>query len=79
MGTVKTALAVMLAAVLASASAHAKEWKTVRVGMDATYPPFESVDPSGKIVGFEVDYANALCAKMGVTCTYQNQIGRAHV
>ena len=41
--------------------------------MDATYAPFESVDPQGKIVGFEVDYANALCAKMKVTCTFQNQ------
>lgn len=62
-----------LAACVASASADAKEWKTIRFGMDATYAPFESVDPSGKIVGFEVDYANALCAKMHVTCTFQNQ------
>ena len=53
--------------------ASAKEWTTVRVGMDATYAPFESVDPAGKIVGFEVDYTNALCAKMHVTCTFQNQ------
>ncbi len=53
--------------------AVAKEWTTVRVGMDATYAPFESVDPQGKIVGFEVDYSNALCAKMHVTCTFQNQ------
>ena len=51
----------------------AKEWKTVRIGTDATYAPFESVDPQGKIFGFEVDYANALCAKMKVTCTFQNQ------
>jgi polar amino acid transport system substrate-binding protein len=62
-----------LATCMASVSADAKEWKTVRFGMDATYAPFESVDPSGKIVGFEVDYGNALCAKMHVTCTYQNQ------
>jgi lysine-arginine-ornithine-binding protein len=62
-----------LAAALASTSASAKEWKTVRFGMDATYPPFESVDAKGQIVGFEVDYANALCAKMKVTCTFQNQ------
>ena len=54
-------------------SAQTKEWTTVRIGVDATYPPFESVDPQGKIVGFEVDYANALCAKMKVTCTFQNQ------
>src|ERR1700712_3689793 len=62
-----------LGIVLSLSSGQAKEWKTVRVGTDATYPPFESVDPSGKIVGFEMDYAAALCAKMGVTCTYQNQ------
>jgi polar amino acid transport system substrate-binding protein len=62
-----------LAASLAGATAEAKEWKTVRIGMDATYAPFESVDTGGKIVGWEVDYANALCAKMKVTCTFQNQ------
>lgn len=53
--------------------AGAKEWTAVRIGTDATYAPFESVDPQGKIIGFEIDYANALCAKMKVTCTFQNQ------
>ncbi len=62
-----------LAACLVAGTAQAKEWTTVRIGMDATYPPFESIESSGKIVGFEVDYANALCAKMKVTCTFQNQ------
>ena len=61
-----------LAAITVS-SVQAKEWTTVRFGIDATYPPFESIDPSGKMVGFEIDYANALCAKMKVTCTFQNQ------
>ncbi len=71
----KPVLAALLgvAALLSSQSAGAKDWKTVRIGMDATYPPFESVDPQGKIVGFEVDYAKDLCAKMQVTCTFQNQ------
>jgi polar amino acid transport system substrate-binding protein len=64
---------VACATVLATASAGAKDWKTVRIGMDATYPPFESVDSKGDIVGFEVDYSKALCAKMQVTCTFQNQ------
>ncbi|HEV2677590.1 MAG TPA: transporter substrate-binding domain-containing protein [Aliidongia sp.] len=58
---------------LVGAGAQAKEWKTVRFGMDATYAPFESVNEKGEIVGFEVDYAKALCAKMQVTCTFQNQ------
>jgi polar amino acid transport system substrate-binding protein len=66
--------ALAIAAVcLASAPVTAKQWTTVRIGMDATYTPFEYTDSSGKIVGFEVDYANALCAHMKVTCTYQNQ------
>jgi len=62
-----------LATCLVGAAAQAKEWKTVRIGMDATYAPFESVNPKGEIVGFEVDYGKALCAKMQVTCTFQNQ------
>jgi len=62
-----------LSAALVGGAAQAKEWKTVRIGMDATYAPFESVNEKGEIVGFEVDYAKALCAKMKVTCTFQNQ------
>jgi len=66
------ALAAM-AGLLAASGAAAKEWKTVRIGMDASYAPFESVDPKGQIIGFEVDYAKDLCARMKVTCTFQNQ------
>ncbi len=72
--SVVKALAIFgLAAGLLGGTAQAKEWKTVRIGTDATYPPFESVDSKGDIVGWEVEYGNALCAKMKVTCTWQNQ------
>ncbi|MBV9538337.1 MAG: transporter substrate-binding domain-containing protein [Acidisphaera sp.] len=65
----------VLAAVLwlGAGSAAAKDWKTVRFGMDASYAPFESVTPSGDIVGFEVDYGRAICAKLNLTCAFQNQ------
>jgi polar amino acid transport system substrate-binding protein len=53
--------------------ARAQRWQTVRIGVDATYPPFESVNPQGEIVGWEVEYTKALCAEMKVTCTFQNQ------
>ncbi len=69
----KFVVLVALATGLGALTAQAKEWQTVRIGMDATYPPFESVDSKGQIVGFEVDYGHILCAKMHVTCTYQNQ------
>ena len=64
----KYALCVALA-VMASGAA-AKEWKTVRIGVDASYPPFESVGPSGQMVGFDVDLTRALCAKMSVRCVW---------
>jgi lysine-arginine-ornithine-binding protein len=60
-------------ALCAAVSASAKDWKTVRIGMDASYAPFESVNQQGQIVGFEVDYANAICERIHVTCTFQNQ------
>ena len=62
-----------LAACLLAGTAHAKDYTTVRIGSDASYPPFESVNPKGEITGFEVDYFAALCAKVGVTCIWQNQ------
>lgn len=65
--------ALTLAAGLLAGTAEAKEWTAVRFGMDAAYPPFESVNSKGEIVGFEVDYARALCERMKVTCTFQNQ------
>ncbi len=51
----------------------AKDWTTVRIAMDATYPPFESLDASSQIVGFDKDIADALCAQMKVTCEFTNQ------
>nr|WP_108896563.1 transporter substrate-binding domain-containing protein [Chlamydia serpentis] len=35
------------------------------VGTNATYPPFESVDTQGKVVGFDVDLAEAISEKLG--------------
>jgi polar amino acid transport system substrate-binding protein len=52
--------------------AQAKEWTTVRIAMDATYPPFESLDPSGQIVGFDKDVGDALCERMKVKCEFTN-------
>ena len=62
-----------LLALLLSPAAFAKDWKTIRIGMDASYAPFESVNQSGQIVGFEVDYGNAICEKLHATCVFQNQ------
>ena len=62
------ALGASLAASLAVAPAVAKDWKTVVIGMEGAYEPWNLTDSSGKIVGFEVDLANDLCKRAGVQC-----------
>lgn len=37
----------------------------LRVGVEAKYPPFESVDEKGEFVGFDIDLARALGASLG--------------
>jgi len=38
----------------------------LRIGLEGTYPPFDSRDASGHLVGFDVDVAKAIAARMGV-------------
>ena len=59
--------------VIVAGVAQAKDWTVIRIAMDATYPPFESLDSSGQIVGFSKDIADALCERMKVTCEFSNQ------
>ena len=40
------------------------------IGTDSTYPPFEFVDASGTIQGFDIDIAKALCAQMKADCSF---------
>lgn len=62
----KTVLfATALALVASSAFAADLAGASLKVGSDTTSPPMESVDEaSGKIVGFDVDVVNAICAKI---------------
>lgn len=67
----QTLLSVLLS--LAALQAGAVDLNNLRIGMDATYPPFESLNPSGQIVGFEADLAQALCKEMKARCSMINQ------
>lgn len=48
-----------------------KQRGTLQVGLEGTYPPFNYQDESGNLVGFEVDFATALAAKLGVKPDFQ--------
>lgn len=54
----------------AAVSVQATEIKELRIGTDATYEPFEYKTADGKLVGFEIDLANALCAEMKRRCVF---------
>lgn len=45
----------------------------VRIATEGAYPPFSFVDASGKLQGFDVDIANALCAVMKRECDIVQQ------
>ncbi|GGX83131.1 transporter substrate-binding domain-containing protein [Vogesella alkaliphila] len=62
---------ILTASLLAPFATHAAD-KLV-IATDATYPPFEYVDASGKVAGFEVDFAYALCKAMATPCEVINQ------
>ena len=44
--------------------------KIVRIGTEGAYPPFNFVDASGKVGGFEIDLSNLLCERMEVRCEF---------
>jgi arginine/ornithine transport system substrate-binding protein len=61
------------AVALAAGAADAKDWTTVRIGVEGAYPPFSQVTPDGKLVGFDIDIAQALCDQMKVKCELVQQ------
>lgn len=63
------ALPALLALATAASHAQAPDWKKIRIGVEGAYPPFSEVGPDGKLKGFDIDIAMALCAEMKAECT----------
>ncbi|PIF50653.1 polar amino acid transport system substrate-binding protein [Pseudomonas sp. 29] len=60
---------VFLAAAVTLAFSAGAMAETLKMGIEAAYPPFNNKDASGNVVGFDKDIGDALCAKMKVECT----------
>ena len=41
--------------------------------MEPSYPPFETTNEKGEIIGFDVDVANAICKEIQATCNFKSQ------
>ncbi|NWA01831.1 ABC transporter substrate-binding protein [Pseudomonas gingeri] len=60
---------ILLAAAVSMAFSASAFAETLKMGIEAAYPPFNNKDASGNVVGFDKDIGDALCAKMKVECT----------
>ena len=69
----KWILAAAVVTALGTTAVQAKEWNTVRFGIEGAYPPFSWTEPNGELRGFDVDMANALCKELEAKCQIVSQ------
>jgi octopine/nopaline transport system substrate-binding protein len=46
----------------------AGDWQKIKIATEGAYPPWNDVDASGNLVGFEPELAKVLCMRMNATC-----------
>jgi polar amino acid transport system substrate-binding protein len=61
------------AAALAISVGAAKAQETLKIGTEGAYPPFNNLTSDGKLEGFDIDIAKALCDEMKVKCEFVAQ------
>jgi len=66
-------LALAAAALILAATTADAQQARLRVGVEGNYPPFSQIAPDGRISGFDIDIANAICAELRVECQLVQQ------
>ncbi len=63
---------VLLVTILALtlSSCASSSGKVLRIGTEGAFPPFNYIDQNNKLVGFEIDFGNAIAEKMGYTAEW---------
>ncbi len=73
MKLIRSLLTATVAVLFTANLAVAGDWSKIRVGTEGAYPPFNYVDSDGKLKGFDIEIAEALCARMKAECTFTAQ------
>ncbi|MGB0083942.1 MAG: transporter substrate-binding domain-containing protein [Rhodomicrobiaceae bacterium] len=60
-------------ALLSVAALPAQAQQKLRIATEGANPPFNGISPGGKVEGFDVDIANALCKAMKTDCQIVTQ------
>ena len=47
--------------------------KSIRIGTEGAYPPWNNLNSAGELEGAEIDFGNEACERMGVTCEWVTQ------
>jgi len=47
--------------------------KTIRIGTEGAYPPWNNINSAGELEGAEIDFGNEACKRMGVDCEWVTQ------
>jgi polar amino acid transport system substrate-binding protein len=66
------AAVIALTSALVASVAFAAPVKTVTVATDATWPPMEMVDANKQIVGYDIDFMNAVAKEAGFKVVFKN-------
>ena len=71
-GIVKKFILSLLAISLLSLSTIANA-KSIRIGTEGAYPPWNNLNSAGGLEGAEIDFGNEACKRMGVDCEWVTQ------
>ena len=61
----------LIASVIAFAT-FSTQAKDLTFAMEPSYPPFETTNEKGEIIGFDVDIANAICKEIQANCSFKS-------